>query len=78
MRVSDPTFNTGDAKLGLFELFAAIHNGESLELTGLHPYQRAPAVTVLAIMMTALRRYASTPSPVRAGLGTGMATTSRG
>jgi hypothetical protein len=61
MRVSDPTFNTGDAKLGLFELFAAIHNGESLELTGLHPYQRAPAVTVLAIMMTALRRYASTP-----------------
>jgi hypothetical protein len=30
MRVSDPTFNTGDAKLGLFELFGAIHYGASL------------------------------------------------
>ncbi|WP_295445641.1 hypothetical protein [uncultured Thiodictyon sp.] len=59
--VSQPVFSTPGRQLGLFELFAAIQAGDSLELTRLEPHQRGPAVNVLAVMMVALRRYAVAP-----------------
>jgi DNA-binding transcriptional regulator YdaS (Cro superfamily) len=59
--VSDRIFAAGSRQLGLFDLFAAIAAGDSFELTHPHPHQRAPTVTALAVMMTALRRYASGP-----------------
>ena len=59
--VSDRIFAAGGRQLGLFDLFAAIQGGESLELAHLHPHQRAPTVTALAVMMVALRRHASGP-----------------
>ena len=57
--VSDRVFAAGGRQLCLFDLFAAIQSGESLELTHLQPHQRGPAVTALAVMMVALRRYAA-------------------
>ncbi|WP_295427039.1 hypothetical protein [uncultured Thiodictyon sp.] len=58
---SNPVFGAGGRQLGLFDVFAAIQSGESLELSRLQPHQRGPAVMVLAIMMVALRRYAVAP-----------------
>lgn len=58
--LADPLFTSaGGLSLSLFDLFAAIAGGQPLELTRLRPHQRAPVVTALAILMTALRRFTS-------------------
>ena len=60
--LADPLFTaTGGQRLSLFDLFATIADGQPLELNRLRPHQRAPVVTALAILMTALRRHASGP-----------------
>lgn len=60
--LTDPLFTaTGGQRLSLFDLLATIADGQPLELNRLRPHQRAPVVTALAILMTALRRYASGP-----------------
>ncbi len=61
--LADPIFTTTgrQASASLFELFARITNGESLELPRMAPHQRVPVATTLAILMTALRRYAKDP-----------------
>lgn len=60
MKTSDIRFTTNFGPLSLFELFARIEAGDPVELLRMQPYQRAPVVTALAIMMTALRKYATT------------------
>lgn len=56
--VSNPIFRAAGQSLGLFDLLAAIQAGERLELDRLQPHRRGPAVTALAVIMVALRRYA--------------------
>jgi hypothetical protein len=60
--VGAPIFTAMTAKgvkpYGLFELFAAASQNSLIELSGMAAHQRAPVVTVLAIIMHVLTRYA--------------------
>lgn len=60
MRLQEAVFTTNLGQLNLFELFHAIDRGESVELLRMQPHQRAPIATALAIIMVALRKYATT------------------
>ena len=48
----------GQRSCGLFGLMAAAAGGELIDLPGMAAHQRAPVVTVLAILMHVLARYA--------------------
>ena len=54
-------FTTSAGTLSLFELFSAIAEGRSVELARMQPHQRFPAVTAFAVLMTVLKRYATSP-----------------
>ena len=60
--VSDPIFSVetsaGPKLFGLFELMASAVRGELIDLTKMAAHQRAPVVTVLAMQMHVLARYA--------------------
>jgi hypothetical protein len=60
--LADPIFTAtlkaGRTELGLFDLMAAAARGELIDLPGMAAHQRAPLVTVLAILMHVLARYA--------------------
>jgi hypothetical protein len=49
---------TGRKDYGLFDLMAAATRGELIDLSDMAAHQRAPVVTVLAILMHVLARYA--------------------
>jgi hypothetical protein len=52
------TLRKGRRSCGLFGLMAAAAGGELVDLPGMGAHQRAPVVTVLAILMHVLARYA--------------------
>jgi hypothetical protein len=52
------TTTEGVKSFGLFELFATASQGRLIDLPGMAAHQRAPVVTVLAIIMHVLARYA--------------------
>jgi hypothetical protein len=60
--LADPIFKAtlkaGRTDLGLFDLMAAAARGDLIDLPGMAAHQRAPFVTVLAILMHVLARYA--------------------
>jgi hypothetical protein len=60
--VSDPIFSAetsaGPKLFGLFDLMASAVRGELVDLTKMAAHQRAPLVTVLAMQMHVLARYA--------------------
>jgi hypothetical protein len=61
--VADPIFTVsttnGRRESGLFGLMAAVARGELIDLPGMAAHQRAPVITVLAILMHVLARYAN-------------------
>ena len=62
MALETPIFrDSRGQRASLFDLFALIQAGAQLELLRLKPHQRAPMVTALAVLMTALQRYADNP-----------------
>jgi hypothetical protein len=56
IRTADGTHTTG-----LHEVLARAHDGALIDLPGMRADQRAPVVTLLAILSHLLRRYSSTP-----------------
>ena len=65
--VADPVFTTSlrevRTEFGLFELMAAASRGDLVDLPGMAAHQRAPLVTVIAILMHVLARYTEVDRP---------------
>jgi hypothetical protein len=51
----------GTQQGSFFDLLSAVADGSLLDLPRLRPHQRGPVVTAVAVVMTALRRYAASP-----------------
>jgi hypothetical protein len=65
--VADPVFTTSlggvRAECSLFDLMAAVSRGDLVDLPGMGAHQRAPLVTVIAILMHVLARYTEIDRP---------------